>query len=66
MYYVALDIGCIECGEDSNVLGIFKNKKHAEEVIKDHENRQKENWHGQHYFDIVEIEEIDKEYPIEY
>lgn len=66
MYYVALDIGCIECGEDSNILGIFTNKKRAEEVIKDHENRQKENWSGQHYFDVVEIEEIDKEYPVEY
>ena len=24
--YVAVDIGCIECGEETNVLGIFTNK----------------------------------------
>ena len=27
--FVAVDIGCIECGEDSNVLGIFATKEQA-------------------------------------
>ena len=34
MKYVVLDIGCIECGEPSSILGIFDNKKKAEEVKK--------------------------------
>jgi hypothetical protein len=29
-YYVAVDIGCIECGESTAVLGIFTHEKDAE------------------------------------
>ena len=32
MKYVVLDIGCIECGEQSAILGIFDNKQKAKEV----------------------------------
>ena len=45
MYYIALDIGCIECGEDSHILGIFKDKNEAEKVIMKHEEKQSNNWH---------------------
>ena len=50
MYYVAVDIGCIECGEPSHVLGIFTNKEKALNVCKEHEERQNLNWTGQHSF----------------
>ena len=58
--------GCIECGEDTNVLGIFTSKEKAEEVCKEHKKRQQNNWCGQHYFEVFEIEKIDEIYPVEY
>ena len=66
MYYVAIDIGCLECGEESHILGIFKEKEKAEKVCKDHKQRQNDNWTGQHNFEVQEIEEIDKEYKVNY
>ena len=65
-YYVAVDIGCIECGESSHVLGIFTKKEKAYEVIHDHKKRQQENWSGQHFFEVFNIDEINKEYKVEY
>lgn len=55
MKYVVVDIGCIECGEHSTVLGIFGDKKKAEEVLKKYDDIQSNNWTGQHYFEIFEI-----------
>lgn len=66
MYYVAVDTGCIECGESTSVLGIFTDKTVAEEVIKEHEERHQKNWHGQHYFEVFEIKSIDEIYKCEY
>lgn len=64
--YVAVDIGCIECGEETNVLGIFTDKNKAWDVLDEHAIRQRENWSGQHYFDVYEVNEIDQEIRIEY
>ena len=64
--YVAVDIGCIECGESSAVLGIFTDKNKAWDVLDEHEKRQGEHWRGQHYFDVYEVNEIDQEIRIEY
>lgn len=57
MKYVVVDIGCIECGEQSGVLGIFTDKKQAEEVQKKYREIQSNNWTGQHYFEIFEVKE---------
>jgi len=65
-HYVAVDIGCIECGESTNVLGIFEDKVKAEEVIKDHGARQSQNWKGVHRFKIFEIDGLNKVYRVEY
>ena len=65
-YYVLVDIGCIECGEESAVIGIYTSKKKAQRIRREHEKRQNESWNGQHIFEIFEIDEIDKTYKIEY
>ena len=57
MKYVVLDIGCIECGEQSAILGIFDNKQKAKEVMEKYSKIQSDNWTGQHYFEIVEVKE---------
>ena len=57
MKYVVVDIGCIECGEQSGVLGIFTDKKEAEKTAKKYKEKQANNWSGQHYFEIFEVKE---------
>ena len=64
--YVAVDIGCIECGESSAVLGVFTNKARAQEVLDVHCIKQAKHWSGQHSFELHEIDEIDTVYPVEY
>lgn len=66
MKYVALDIGCIECGEPSAVLGIFDNKKDAQKVCKKYESIQSEHWYGQHYFEVQEVNKLNEEVNTEY
>jgi hypothetical protein len=63
---VAVDIGCLECGESSKVLGVFTMKMRAEAVCEEHEARQKATWHGQHSFEVFEISGIDEEQRLEY
>lgn len=59
MYYVAVDIGCIECGEDSAVLGVFSAKEKADAVCLEHADRQAKHWCGEHHFQVFEIEKMD-------
>ena len=66
MYYVVVDIGCLECMERSNVLGIFTNKDRAIQVCDKYYKLQKENWNGDHDFIIFEIDNLDKEIEISY
>lgn len=52
--FVAVDIGCIECGEDSNVLGIFATKEQADKACDKASEKQLKNWRGQHIFEVFE------------
>lgn len=60
MKYVVVDIGCIECGEPSSVLGIFTDKEKAIEISKKCEEYQEKNWTGQHDFEIYEVDKENK------
>lgn len=64
--YVAVDIGCIECGEDSAVLGVFTTEGEAKEVAEEHMQRHEKNWHGQHHFDVFEVSNVGVINRIEY
>lgn len=64
--FVAVDISCIECGEDSAVLGVFTSEDKAKEVLEDCWQRQGENWMGQHRFECFEIDGIDVVHRVEY
>lgn len=55
--YVLVDIGCIECGEQSDLIGIFDKKDLAESTKLECEEAQENNWHGQHSFIIFEWDE---------
>lgn len=58
MMYVAVDIGCIECGERSQCLGIFTDKSRAEAVLLTAKEEQEKNWRGQHSFECFEVGEV--------
>lgn len=66
MYYVAVDIGCLECGEPSHILGIFTSEEEAYSVIADHRERQAEAWHGEHSFEVFRVEELDRVCYVDY
>lgn len=63
--YLAFDIGCIECGEDSNVIGLYATRKKAEQAIEKYITNEpnefgtdwgRPEWRGQHICEIFEID----------
>lgn len=56
--YLVFDIGCLECGEESSIVGVFSNKKNAEKARNKAEEKQKKNWTGQHSFEIFELPDV--------
>lgn len=60
MRYILIDIGCIECGENSAFLGVFSDKDRAEVARTEAENLQQQNWTGQHSFEIYEWDGVEK------
>ena len=53
--YVAVDVGCIECGEETTVIGIYESKERAEAVLAKAREEQEKNWNGQHVFECHEV-----------
>lgn len=52
--FLAMDIGCIECGESSEVLGIFLTQEEADIKC---EEMYKLGWRGgQHFYEVFEVE----------
>lgn len=64
--YVVVDVGCIECGEVTRVLGVFTDENKALEVLKDHAERQRKGWWGHHDFNMYEVDGINQEIRVEY
>ena len=54
--FLAFDIGCIECGEPSAVVGVFKTKAGAKNAADRAREQQGEEWSGQHEFVVYEIQ----------
>ena len=53
--YVAVDVGCIECGESTSVLGIYTSKDRCEAVLEEARIAQEKDWSGQHSFECHEV-----------
>lgn len=53
--WLAFDVGCIECGEASGVIGVYLTKAAAEVAADRVREAQDEDWHGQHSMDVYEI-----------
>jgi hypothetical protein len=50
--YIVVDTGCIECGEDTKILGVYRTREEAEQKhqLGDYYNR------GEHCIEIFEAE----------
>lgn len=57
--YLAFDIGCIECGEESNVIGTFDTRRQAIAAANKAAKAQRADWHGQHLFEVFDLEAIE-------
>ncbi|WP_420465577.1 hypothetical protein [Panacagrimonas sp.] len=55
-YWLAFDIGCIECGQESRALGLHLTKQAAEAVCESARIEQEADWHGQHSFEVFEVQ----------
>lgn len=53
--WLAFDVGCIECGEDSAVVGTFDTNAEAVAAANAAEAVQRDNWTGQHYFEVYDL-----------
>lgn len=58
--WILVNIGCIECGVSSNIVGVFSNKEHAEQLCKTLDK--KANWRegGQNSFEIFDMPPVDE------
>lgn len=55
MKYLAFDIGCIECGEESAVIGVFDTEAEAKAACAIAKDEQKKNWRGQHSMEVFKL-----------
>ena len=59
MKYVVVNIGCIECGVSSNIVGVFDNKDKAELIANKCDDKFSWREGGQNSFEVFELPEID-------
>ena len=53
--WLAFDIGCIECGEDSAVIGVYDTEDEAQTAAAAAAELQAANWTGQHQFVVCDL-----------
>lgn len=56
MRYLAFDVGCIECGEPSGVIGIYDTEEEAKDAALMAQAKQIGEWQGQHSFLVFDLE----------
>lgn len=56
--YLALDVGCLECGETTSVVGLYDTETEARAALQHAENAQQQNWTGQHDFVSFDLQLI--------
>ena len=62
MFYAVVDIGCSECGESSNLVGIFTSKEKAQAAKKDYINVNHLEDNYDHELLVYKIDDVDKIY----
>ena len=55
MKWLAFDIGCIECGEESAVIGVYETIEEAAAACERTKEAQIKDWHGEHHMKVFEL-----------
>ena len=55
MRYLAFDIGCIECGETSAVIGTYDSPEEAVLAARKAAEDQAKDWHGEHHMRVYDL-----------
>lgn len=50
--YITIDIGCIECGEATNILYVGDDLEASIAAAAQGAEAQQRDWHGQHSFEV--------------
>ena len=56
--WVVVNIGCIECGVSSNIVGVFDSKDYAEKVAEECFNKYSWREEGQNAFEVFKLPSI--------
>lgn len=54
--YMVFDVGCIECGEPSRIVGFFATIDEAKSARDSASEDQEATWRGQHSFEIYDTD----------
>lgn len=57
--YIVVNIGCIECGVSSNIVGVFSDKARADQVAEDCNNRLSWREGGQNDYQVFDLPDPD-------
>lgn len=55
MRWLAFDVGCIDCGEASAVIGVYTTRVEAEAACETAKQKQRADWHGQHSMEVFDL-----------
>lgn len=59
MKYLVFNIGCIECGVSSNIVGVFTHKEKANKIAETLEEKNDWRQGGENRYQVYEINEDD-------
>lgn len=66
--FILVNIGCIECGVSTQIVGVFSSKEKADEVAEKFQDKYSWREGGQNAFEVFPMPEIDvinEEYSIQ-
>jgi hypothetical protein len=58
--YVVINIGCIECGVSSNIVGLFDDKDKANKIADTLENKYDWREGGQNRYEVFKLNDINE------
>ena len=56
--WIVVNIGCIECGVSSNIVGVFDNEEKASEIAKEYSEKFSWREGGQNSFEVFEMPKL--------
>ena len=62
--WLAFDIGCIECGEGSAVIGTYDTEDEADAACAEAGEEQARDWHGQHSMEAFDLLAVKPRTPV--